>query len=399
MKADADRQPAVSRWLRQQLEAGGWVRRMFAEGQRLRAQYGQDAVSDLALGQPLGDPSPEVRNAIHAAAEEGFAGRFGYMPNLGYPEVRRRAAADVDGAVLDESCIAMTGGAAAAMCLALRVFVDAGDEVIGAVPYFGEYPAYCAAVGATWVPVPTSEDFAIDADAVAAALSERTAAVIVNSPCNPSGHVATEVELESLAAVMLDHHKRSGRRVLLIVDEVYRQLVFPPATRVEPFSVYPFTALARSFSKDLGLAGERIGYLALHPEIASATAVRGLETAQRALGFVNAPATMQRMLLHLASWAVDIAPYRERRDRALDLARSAGLDAVETQGGLYVWARSPWRDGLAFVTALAERRVLVAPGIAFGMPEWLRICFTTAPSVLEHAMDVVADLSAVEVKA
>lgn len=389
----------ISRWARQQLETGSWVRRMFAEGQRLRALHGEDAVSDLALGQPLGDPMVAVREAIRAAAAERGIGRFGYMPNLGYIEVRRRVADDVDLAGVDESCIAMTGGAAAAMCLALRTFVDPGDEVVGITPYFGEYPAYCATVGAGWRPVASSADFSLDIDAIAAALSDRTAALIVNTPCNPSGHVVDAQELNALSDVLRAHAARTGRDVLLLVDEVYRQLVFPPATRVEPLDVYPWTILVRSFSKDLGLAGERIGYLALHPQLVSTETTRALEMAQRALGFVNAPATMQRMLLHLDSWSVDIAPYQERRDHAVRCARGAGLDVSEPQGGLYLWAHSPWEDGLAFVSALAERRVLVAPGIAFGMSGWLRICFTAPRDALERAMDVVAGVSAVELTA
>jgi aspartate aminotransferase len=389
----------ISRWAKQQLEAGSWVRRMFAEGQRLRGLHGDDAVADLALGQPLGDPSAAVHKAIRAAASEHGVGRFGYMPNLGYPDVRQRAAEDVAFPGVDDSCIAMTGGAAAAMSLALRTFVDPGDDVVGVIPYFGEYPAYCASVGATWTPVPSTEDFALDVDAIADALSARTAAVIINSPCNPSGHVIDAAELDALAGLLTRHGERTGRRVLLLVDEVYRQLLFSPARRVEPFDAYPWTVLARSFSKDLGLAGERIGYLVLHPLLASAEVGRGLEMAQRALGFVNAPATMQRMLLHLSSWSVDIAPYAERRDHVIRCAAEAGLDAVAPQGGLYLWARSPWRDGLAFVSALAERRVLVAPGIAFGMPDWLRICFTAPRDAIERAMAVVADVSAVELTA
>jgi aspartate aminotransferase len=300
---------------------------------------------------------------------------------------------------VDESCIAMTGGAAAAMSLALRTFVDPGDDVVGVIPYFGEYRAYCASVGATWTPVASTQAFPLDIDAIAEALSPRTAAVIINSPCNPSGHVIDAGELDALAGLLTRHGERTGRRVLLIVDEVYRQLLFPPARRVEPFDAYPWTALARSFSKDLGLAGERIGYLALHPLLVSTDVTRGLEMAQRALGFVNAPATMQRMLLHLSSWSVDIAPYAERRDHAMRCAADAGLDVVAPQGGLYLWARSPWRDGLAYVSALAERRILVAPGIAFGMPDWLRICFTAPREQLERAMVVAADVSAVELTA
>jgi aspartate aminotransferase len=389
----------LSRWVRTQVEAGSWVRRMFAEGQRLRARHGADAVSDLALGQPLGEPPPQVREALQRAAAERGAARFGYMPNLGFPEVRERAAADVGFDGVSADCVAMTGGAGAAISLALRCFVDPGDEVIGFVPHFGEYRHYCAAAGAHFVPVPAREDLSVDLLATHAALSERTAAVLLNTPNNPSGHVTTAAELDGLAELLERHRRRTGRRVVLIVDAVYRGLVYAPARDTNPMQHYDATVLARSFSKDLGVAGERIGYLALHPSLAGAATLRALELCQRALGFVNAPATMQRMLLHLESWDVDIAPFRQRRDHALRCARSAGLEVVEPQGGLYVWIRSPWDDGLAFTQALAEKLVLVAPGIAFGAPDHFRLCFTARRAAVETAMAMIAEVGAVELTA
>jgi len=391
----------ISDWAHAQVEAGGWVRRMFAEGQRLRALYGDDAVCDLALGQPLGEPSPAVREALQRAASERGAARFGYMPNLGYPELRERAARDVGFPGVTADSVAITGGAGAAISLALRTFVDAGDEVIGFVPYFGEYRAYCAAAGARFVPVPCASDgdMSIDFDAFVSALSERTAAVLLNTPNNPSGHVTAERELRTLAMLLDAHRARTGRQVVLIVDAVYRHLLYPPAQHVEAMRHYDATVLARSFSKDLGLAGERIGYLALHPALSDAQTVRALEVGQRALGFVNAPATMQRTLLHLDSWDVDVAPFQERRDHALRCAREAGLDAVEPQGGLYLWIRCPWPDGLAFAQALAEKLVIVAPGIAFGAADRFRVCFTAPRDALEQAMARIAEVRAVELTA
>lgn len=389
----------ISDWAHTQVEAGSWVRRMFAEGQRLRALYGDDAVFDLALGQPLGEPSAAVREAMqHAAAERG-AQRFGYMPNLGYPEVRERAAADVGFPGVTADSVAMTSGAGAAVSLALRTFVDRGDEVIGFVPYFGEYRAYCAAVGARFVPLRSREDMSLDVDALTAVLSERTAAVILNTPNNPSGHVTTEAEMRALSAALDEHRRRSGRQVVLIVDAVYRRLVYPPARDLDAMAHYDATLLARSFSKDLGLAGERIGYLALHPELSDTPTLRAVEVCQRALGFVNAPATMQRALLHLDSWDVDIAPYQERRDHALRCAREAELDVIEPQGGLYLWIRSPWDDGLMFTQALTEKLVLVAPGIAFGARDRFRVCFTAHRDALEQAMARIAEVRAVELTA
>ncbi len=271
---------------------------MFMEGERLRTEFGEESVADLSIGQPLEAPEAVVE-AFAAASRERFVGRFGYMPNLGYPDVRERAAEDVDFPGISSESVAMTPGAAAAIAIAIRTFVDPGDDVIGIAPYFPEFRLYCETASARFVPVPVGSDLRLDLDGISGALSAHTAAVIVNSPCNPSGHVLDGGELSGLAAVLETHNNKHDRKVLLIIDEVYRRLTYPPHQRVEPFSAYEHTVLARSFSKDLGVAGERIGYLVLHPSLVNAETHRGLAQALRALGFVNAPATAQRALLHL----------------------------------------------------------------------------------------------------
>jgi len=399
-----ERQPApagdmtISRWSRAQLQDGGWIRRMFMEGERLRAEFGESTVADLSIGQPLEAPEAIVE-AFAAASRERFRGRFGYMPNLGYMDVRERAAEDVDFPGITVDSIAMTAGAASAITTAIRTFVDPGDDVIGIAPYFPEFRLYCETASARFVPVPTGPDLRLDLDAIGAALSAHTAAVIVNSPSNPSGHVLDGGELSGLAAVLEAHNRKQDRKVLLIVDEVYRRLIYPPHKRAEPLAAYEHTVLARSFSKDLGVAGERIGYLVLHPSIAGAETHRGLAQALRALGFVNAPATAQRALLHLDSWEINPIPYRERRDIVMDRVRADGLDAAEPQGGLYLWLRSPWPDALQLIDALAARRVLLTPGIAFGVPSHLRLCFSAPRPKLRMAMDALAELALERVSA
>jgi len=382
----------ISRWSKAQLQDGGWIRRMFMEGLRLRAQYGDDAVADLSIGQPL-EAADATVNAFRAASEDRFVGRFGYMPNLGYQDVRERAAEDVDFPGITADSIAMTSGAAAAICIALRTFVDPGDDVIGVAPYFPEFRLYCETASARFVPVRADDDLRIDIDAIGAALSPHTAAVLLNSPSNPSGHVLDATELQELAELLEAHSNRHDRHVLLIVDEVYRRLIYAPHERVEPLALYPYTVLARSFSKDLGIAGERIGYLVLHPSLVSQETHLGLAQAMRALGFVNAPATAQRAMLHLESWGIEIGPYRERRDLVMQCARDSEIDAAEPQGGIYAWLRSPWPDTLALIDELARRRVLLTPGVAFGVPSHIRLCFSAPRKKLITALEVLAELA------
>jgi aspartate aminotransferase len=206
-------------------------------------------------------------------------------------------------------------------------------------------------------------------------------------------------ELQALAAVLSDHNKRHDRPVLLIVDEVYQRMVYPPYERVDPLALYEHTVLARSFSKDLGIAGERIGYLVLHPSMVSPDAHVAIAQSMRALGFVNAPATAQRALLHLTSWDINLVPYDERRTLVMRRMREAGLEGVEPQGGIYQWIRSPWPDTLALIDELARRRVLLTPGVAFGVPSHMRLCFSAPLAKLDMALEALADLAQTTVSA
>jgi aspartate aminotransferase len=383
----------VTAWVRGEVEAGGWVRAGAAAAERLRQRHGAGAVADLSLGQPLEAPEA-VRAAFERAAAAARPRRFGYMPNLGYPELRERIAADVGVAGVTAQSVAVTVGAAGAISMALRAFVEAGSEVVVIAPYFSEFRLYSEVCGHRLRVARSDGDGSLDLEAVAAQLSEETGALILNTPCNPSGHVTTDAELRDLAALLDAHRRRWGRPVLLVVDEVYRRLIYPPHRRAEPFHHHQHTVLCRSFSKDLGVAGERIGYLALHPSLTSAQSEAGLALCQRALGYVNAPATAQLALLELPSWEADATPYRERRDLIAAAAAAAGLEAAECQGGLYLWVRSPWEDTMAFTAALAERRAVVVPGVAFGVAERFRICFSVEMEALRIAAEALAGAAA-----
>ena len=376
----------VNSWIRHEVEAGGWVRKQFAVARRLRAERGPGAVADLALGQPL-EAGEQIREAFEKAALDARPGRFKYMPNAGYPEVRERVAEDVDFPGVTAQGITMTVGAAGAVSLALRTFCERGEDVLGFAPYFSEFRLYSEAAGLHFRALPTRADASLDLDALAGALTPETGAVIVNSPCNPSGHVVDEKEMASLARVLDDHRERTGRQVLLVVDEVYHRLVYPPHRRCEPFAHWERTAIARSFSKDLGIAGERLGYLALHPWMTSAETEAALELTQRALGFVNAPGTAQLALMHLDTFDPALAPFAERRELAEQAVRAAGLAAAPCQGGLYLWVRSPVDDAAEFCDRLAELGTIVVPGVAFDGADHFRICFAAPLEALEIAAE------------
>jgi aspartate aminotransferase len=377
-------------WVQDEATTGGWIRRMFSEGQRLRALYGDDAVADLSIGQPL-RPGEAVHEAFARAATDRRQGRFAYLPNSGLPELRERCAQAVGGGI-DAASVTATCGAAGAICLALHALVPAGSEVLCSAPYFPEFPLYATTSGSRMAAVPSLPDGGLNVDGFAAAITANTRAVIINSPCNPSGHVVTLGEWEALTTVLMSQ----AHPPLLIVDEVYVQFHYDAHVRVDPFERYENAVLARSFSKDIGIAGERIGYLVLHPSLTSAETQRGLEACMRALGFVNAPATAQIAMVELESWAIDLAPYKRRRNIIVSGLRDAGLDALEPGGSIYAWIRSPWPDTIAFVEELAKKRVLVTPGVTFGVPDYVRGCFSVTSHALELAVQEIANVSAAD---
>ena len=379
---------SVGRWTERQTANSGVVRKMFEEGRKLRAEFGDDQVFDLSLGQPLDEPPAAVRAALQKVAAMRGRARFGYLPSLGLPLARERAAADVDDARITAECVCITAGAGGALMVAIRTFVDQGDEVLAITPFFGEYSLYVEAIGATFVPVTSDDSGGVDAEAVAAALTPRTRAIILNTPNNPSGHIITSTELDNLAAVLRAHEAATGRQVIVLVDEVYHKLCYDGAAAPNALAAYDGTVLARSYSKDFGIAGERIGFLALHPSLATPDTMAGLGTCQRALGFVHASSTMQHMLAELDDWTVDLPLHQRRRDHAVACATAAALELVPPMGGLYLWVRSPWPDTQMFVDALKARRVLTVPGAAFGLSTHIRMCFTAPESAVTQALAI-----------
>ena len=384
----------LSQWAADGSGATSWVRDAYdtALARRGRGKVA-GKIAEVALGQPLGQPPAAVLDALSRAVAERWPGRFAYMPNLGYPDLRARAALECGIPGLGGDCVAITAGASGALTVALRVFADPGMEALATSPLFPEYALYCRAAGVRLVVAPSRPDFSPDLGAIERALTARTRVLFLNTPCNPTGRVLSDAELRGLAELLERHARRSGRHVVVLADEVYRKLVYPGRRVASALAHYPATAVARSFSKDLGLAGERIGYLALHPELAGTAAMAGVKFAQRAGGFVNASATMQRMLMLLDSWEVDTSEHLRRRDQAVGRCRSVGLEVTPPDAGLYLFLRIPAADPDAFVAALNDRDVFVAPGRGFGVLDHVRICFASPIEAVERAIDVMGELA------
>ena len=380
---------SISQKMRFFSERSSWIRKMFEQGARLKAEHGADNIFDFSLGNPDLPPPPQFHEAVLNRAAEQDAGIHGYMPNSGYPWVREAVAKQISqeqGVALDQEHILMTVGAAGALNVVMKSILDPGDEIIVLAPFFVEYNFYVDNHGGVTKVVPTAEDFSLDINAIAAAITEKTKAIIVNSPNNPTGQIYSAAELASLAEALQTSARKFGRPIFMVSDEPYRKIIYDDHQVPSVFKVYKNSIVASSYSKDLSLPGERIGYIAVHPEITDKKELIGAMTlANRILGFVNAPALMQRVVADLQGVAIDCSIYKRRRDIFCKILSEAGYEFVTPKGAFYLFPKSPIADDPEFVRLLAEQKILAVPGCGFGKPGYFRLAFCVEDGVIERA--------------
>ncbi len=379
----------VSKKIRAALESASWIRRMFEEGAELKARLGPDKVCDFTLGNPDLEPPPRFKEALREAAADPRPGLHGYMPNAGLPAAREALAAFLRqryGELFTAGDLILTCGAAGGLNLALKALLDPGDEVIILAPYFPEYLFYVDNHGGLPRVVETDARFNLDPAAIGAALSPRTRALILNSPHNPTGQVYEEAALRELGRLLTDFGERRGEPVYLLADEPYGRLVYDGVTLPNLFQIYPHTILITSSSKELSIPGERLGLAAVSPRAADREElVAGMVLANRILGFVNAPALMQRVVAAVAGEAVEVAPYARRRELFAQVLREAGYDFVMPRGAFYFFPQAPGGDDLAFVARLKAENILAVPGRGFGRAGYFRLAFCVPEEVIERA--------------
>jgi aspartate aminotransferase len=277
----------------------------------------------------------------------------------------------------------MTCGAAGGLNVVLKALLDPGDEVVILAPYFVEYNFYIDNHGGVAKIVNTAEDFSLDLAAIAAALTARTKAIIINSPNNPTGQVYAAGELAGLASILAAAGERFATTIYTIADEPYRKIIYDGLEVPSVLQANRNTILVSSYSKDLSLPGERIGYIAVHPEITDKAPLLGsMALANRILGFVNAPALMQRVVAKLQGVTVDNSIYARRRDLFCRILREAGYEFVPPKGAFYLFPKSPLADDVRFVALLQEQKILAVPGQGFGMPGYFRLAFCIDDAVI-----------------
>jgi aspartate aminotransferase len=382
---------AISKKMNDFAQSSSWIRKMFEEGARLKAEFGAENVFDFSLGNPDLSPPPEFHETLVKLAQKDSPGSHAYMPNGGYPFVREAVAARISqeqGVTLSADDMLMTCGAAGGLNVTLKALLDPGDEVIILTPFFVEYKFYIDNHGGVSKVVSTDDSFDLDLGEIEAALNEKTKAIIINSPNNPTGQIYSQESLAELGKILAAASEKYSSAIFLISDEPYRKIVFDDNDVPSIMQAYLNSIVVSSYSKDLSLPGERIGYIALHPEIdEKGPLVGALTLANRILGFVNAPALMQRVVAELQGASVDNSIYTKRREVFCKILADAGYEFMPPKGAFYVFPKSPIADDAEFVARLQDQKILAVPGRGFGAPGYFRLAFCVEDSVIERSSE------------
>jgi aspartate aminotransferase len=373
------------------MASGSWIRRMFEEGAILKKQYGEKNIFDLSLGNPIMEPPTEFFRELKEIAEHPTPGMHRYMSNAGYTETRAIVAEQLaleTGIKFTANDVIMTHGAAGALNVVLKTILNHGDELIIFAPYFAEYVHYVDNHYGVSRILSTDEQFAPRVDELEKAINKKTKAVLINSPNNPSGAVYSKECLRAIGDVLRKKETELGTHILLISDEAYRKLIYDGLEYPFPVHHHRNSIITTSHSKDLALPGERIGYIAVHPEChGQEELVNGFIHVNRTLGFVNASALMQHIVRHLQGVTVSITEYQRKRDFIYDNLSAMGYSMVKPQGAFYLFPKSPLEDDVEFVRELQKLKVLTVPGQGFGTPGYFRIAYCVEDAVLEGSLN------------
>jgi len=381
----------ISTKIKDYMERASWIRKMFEQGIELKNKLGPDKVFDFSLGNPNLEPPDEVHKAILDIMADKRPGKHAYMPNAGLKETRESVAAFLSkehGLALSGEQVIMTCGAGGGLNVALKTVLDPGDEVLVLSPYFVEYFFYIDNHNGNGKLVKTKEDFTLDLKAIEAAITSKTKAIIINSPNNPSGRIYDEISLRNLGKLFETIKQINNQTIYLLADEPYSKIIYDEARVPSVFQVYANSMIITSYSKDLSLPGERIGYVAVNPRMENwKQVVDGLTFCNRILGFVNAPALMQHIISKLQGVQVDVSEYQRKRDNLCRGLAEAGYSFIKPEGAFYLFPKSPIPDDVLFVNTLLQENILAVPGTGFGTPGYFRLAYCVGDRVIEGSME------------
>jgi aspartate aminotransferase len=377
--------------IRDYMERASWIRKMFEQGIELKNKLGADKVFDFSLGNPNLEPPEKVRKAILEVLGDERPGKHAYMPNAGLRETREAVAGFLSrehGVPITWEHIIMTCGAGGALNVALKTILDQGEEVIVLSPYFVEYLFYIDNHNGIGKLAKTNENFTLNLKEIEAAIGPKTKAIILNSPNNPSGRIYDENSLNNLRVLLETIKEKNKQTIYLLSDEPYSKIVYDGAKVPSIFQACANSIIATSYSKDLSLPGERIGFLAVNPEMENwKQVIDGLTFCNRILGFVNAPALMQRILTRLQGVTVNVLEYKLKRDKLCQGLADAGYSFFKPEGAFYLFPKSPIPDDVKFVNILLQENILAVPGTGFGTPGHFRLAYCVEDRVIEGSLD------------
>ncbi len=372
------------------MSKSSWIRKMFEEGARLKAQHGDDQVFDFSLGNPNLPPPEKFGEILIETVTTCGPGDHCYMPNTGYPQVCRSIAeylTNEQGVAIAEKEVLMTCGAAGGLNVILKALLDPGDEVITPAPFFVEYRFYADNHGGMLKTVATNPDFTLDLAAVADAITDKTKVVLINSPNNPTGQVYSEDSINQLGQLLKEKSHTFDRTIYLVSDEPYRKIIYDGIQVPSIFMAYRNSLIVTSYSKDISIPGERLGFVAVNPKAEFKSELIGaLALTNRILGFVNAPALMQRVVACLQGESVDISQYAHKRALLCDGLAECGYEFIKPSGAFYLFPKAPTEDDVQFVKDLQQELILTVPGSGFGCPGHFRIAFCVNDQTIMNAM-------------
>lgn len=374
------------------IEGASWIRRMFEEGERLRAVHGAENVYDFTLGNPNIDPPARFGEEFRALAQGPVPGMHRYMSNAGYEETRAAIAgvlSEAAGITVPPANVVMTCGASGALNVVLKTILNPGEEVIILTPHFVEYKFYIDNHGGVPREVWTDrETFQLELPAIEAAINGKTRAIIINTPNNPTGVIYPAESLQKLGELLSRKERELERQIYLISDEPYARIAYDGKSVPNIFRHVENSIIVTSHSKDLALPGERIGYLAASPNMVHGELfMEGAIFCNRTLGFVNAPALMQRLVAKLQKESVDMGEYQSKRDLLYTHLSSLGFRMVKPDGAFYLFPKSPLSDDVAFVRMAQKHHLLLVPGAGFGAPGYFRIAYCVDRAMIERSFE------------
>jgi len=382
---------AIATKIQGYIEGASWIRKMFEEGERLRKIHGADKVFDFTIGNPDIEPPQEFYDEFRRLAESPLPGMHRYMSNAGYEETRSAVAeviAEASGRPVTAAEVVMTCGASGALNVVLKAILNPGEEVIILTPHFVEYKFYIDNHGGVPRDVWTDRNtFQLDLAAIEAAINDKTRAIIINTPHNPTGVIYHADSLKRLGDLVQRKERELERQIFVISDEPYARIAYDGRHVPNIFTFVDNSVIVTSHSKDLALPGERIGYLAANPRMTHVELfMEGVVFCNRTLGFVNAPALMQRMVAKLQRSSVDIGAYQKKRDLLYDNLTAMGFRMVKPDGAFYLFPQSPLADDVEFVRTAQKHNILLVPGAGFGAPGFFRIAYCVDEAMIERSL-------------